>query len=218
MTIYQDRIDAGRRLAEALAGYAGRQDVLVLGLPRGGVPVAAEVARALHAPLDVMVVRKLGAPWQPELAMGAIASGGIRLLNERVVRALGVDHEAIQEVAEREAEELRRRETAYRGDRPPFDARGRQVILVDDGMATGSTMRAAVAAVRHLEPARVVVAVPTAAADTCQILRAEADEVICLDTPEPFMAVGCWYRDFGQTSDAEVTDLLARTPAPDRES
>lgn len=218
MTIYQDRTQAGRELGRALHRLAGRDDVLVLGLPRGGVPVAAEVARALDAPLDVMVVRKLGAPWQPELAMGAIASGGVRLLNEPVVRALGVDRDVIDEVAARETEELRRREAAYRGDRPPFDARGKRVILVDDGMATGSTMRAAVAAVRHLEPAAVIVAVPTAAADTCRILEAEADQVVCLDTPEPFMAVGCWYRDFGQTSDAEVRDILARTGTVTEES
>jgi putative phosphoribosyl transferase len=210
MTIYQDRLDAGQRLAEALAGYGGRDDVLVLGLPRGGVPVAAVVARALDAPLDVMIVRKLGAPWQPELAMGAIASGNVRLLNEQVVRLLGVDHETIDEVAEAESRELVRRERAYRGDRPPFDAAGKQVILVDDGMATGATMRAAVAAVRQMAPASVIVAVPTAAADTCELLRAEADRVVCLDTPEPFMAVGCWYRNFDQTSDAEVRELLAQ--------
>ena len=213
MTIYQDRIDAGRQLARALGEYAGRSDVLVLGLPRGGVPVAAEVARALGAPLDVMIVRKLGAPWQPELAMGAIASGGVRLLNPEVVRSLGVDEDAIEEVAARERRELARREKAYRGDRPPFEARGRHVILVDDGMATGATMRAAVAAVREMDPASIVVAVPTAAADTCRLVKAEADRVVCLDTPEPFMAVGCWYRDFDQTSDGQVRDLL-RENAP----
>jgi predicted phosphoribosyltransferase len=209
MTIYADRVDAGRRLAKALTEYAGREDVLVLGLPRGGVPVAAEVAKALDAPLDVMIVRKLGAPWQPELAMGAIASGNVQLLNEQVVRMLGIDDGTIDEIAEREGRELARRERAYRGDRPPFDAKGMQVILVDDGMATGATMRAAVAAVRALAPARVIVAVPTAALDTCELVRAEADRVVCLDTPEPFMAVGCWYRNFDQTSDAEVRDLLA---------
>jgi len=209
MTIYADRVDAGRRLAGALTEYAGREDVLVLGLPRGGVPVAAEVAKALDAPLDVMIVRKLGAPWQPELAMGAIASGNVQLLNEQVVRMLGIDDGTIEEIAEREGRELARRERAYRGDQPPFDAAGRQVILVDDGMATGATMRAAVAAVRSMAPARVIVAVPTAALDTCELVRAEADRVVCLDTPEPFMAVGCWYRNFDQTSDAEVRDLLA---------
>jgi predicted phosphoribosyltransferase len=209
MTIYEDRVDAGRRLAGALTEYAGREDVLVLGLRRGGVPVAAEVAKALDAPLDVMIVRKHGAPWQPELAMGAIASGDVQLLNEQVVRMLGIDDDTIQEIAEREGRELARRERAYRGDRPPFDAAGRQVILVDDGMATGATMRAAVAAVRSMAPARVIVAVPTAALDTCELVRAEADRVVCLDTPEPFMAVGCWYRNFDQTSDAEVRDLLA---------
>jgi len=208
MTIYADRVDAGQRLAKALADYAGREDVLVLGLPRGGVPVAAEVAKALDAPLDVMIVRKLGAPWQPELAMGAIASGDVQLLNEQVVRMLGIDDATIDEIARREARELARRERAYRGERPPFEARGRQVILVDDGMATGATMRAAVAAVRAMAPARVIVAVPTAALDTCELVRAEADRVVCLDTPEPFMAVGCWYRNFDQTSDAEVRDLL----------
>jgi putative phosphoribosyl transferase len=209
MTIYADRVDAGRRLAGALTEYAGREDVLVLGLPRGGVPVAAEVAKALDAPLDVMIVRKLGAPWQPELAMGAIASGNVQLLNEQVVRMLGIDDGTIEEIAEREGRELARRERAYRGDRPPFDAADRQVLLVDDGMATGATMRAAVAAVRAMAPARVIVAVPTAALDTCELVRAEADRVVCLDTPEPFMAVGCWYRNFDQTSDAEVRDLLA---------
>jgi predicted phosphoribosyltransferase len=218
MTIYQDRLDAGRRLADALAGYGGRDDVLVLGLPRGGVPVAAVVARALDAPLDVMIVRKLGAPWQPELAMGAIASGNVRLLNEQVVRLLGVDPETIDEVAETESRELVRRERAYRGDRPPFDAAGKQVILVDDGMATGATMRAAVAAVRQMAPASVIVAVPTAATDTCELLRAEADRVVCLDTPEPFMAVGCWYRNFDQTSDAEVRELLAQSARVEEEA
>ena len=194
MTIYADRIDAGRRLAKALVDYAGRADVLVLGLPRGGVPVAAEVARALDAPLDVMIVRKLGAPWQPALAMGAIASGNVQLLNDPVVA---------------------RRGGASRGGRPPFDAAGKQVILVDDGMATGATMRAAVAAVRAMAPARVIVAVPTAATDTCELVRAEADRVVCLDTPEPFMAVGCWYRNFDQTSDAEVRALLEEAARPE---
>ncbi len=215
MTIYADRVDAGQRLAKALADYAGREDVLVLGLPRGGVPVAAEVAKALDAPLDVMIVRKLGAPWQPELAMGAIASGDVQLLNEQVVRMLGIDDATIDEIARREARELARRERAYRGERPPFEARGRQVILVDDGMATGATMRAAVAAVRAMAPARVIVAVPTAALDTCELVRAEADRVVCLDTPEPFMAVGCWYRNFEQTSDAEVRDLLEEAAHPE---
>jgi predicted phosphoribosyltransferase len=184
--------------------------VLVLALPRGGVPVAAEVARALGAPMDVFIVRKLGLPGQEELAMGAIATGGVRVLNEALVHAVGVPADVIDEVAAREAEELSRRERLYRGDRPLPDVRGQTVILVDDGLATGASMLAAIEALRRLDPARIVVAVPTAAPDTCEALRAEVDDVICAVTPEPFYGVGQWYQDFSQTTDEEVRDLLAQ--------
>jgi predicted phosphoribosyltransferase len=212
--LFRDRADAGRELARRLAKYAHRDDVLVLGLPRGGVPVAFEVARALNAPLDVFLVRKLGVPGHEELAMGAIASGGVRVLNEEVVRGLGVSDEVLDRVAAQEQQELERRERDYRGTRrgvaAPADVRDRTVILVDDGLATGSTMRAAVSAVRQLHPARIVVAVPVGSADTCEEFQRIADEVVCARTPEPFYAVGLWYRDFSQTSDEEVRDLLAQ--------
>ena len=197
-------------LAQVLVGYANRSDVIVLALPRGGVPVAYEVAKALHAPLDVFVVRKLGVPGHEEYAMGAIASGGVRVLNDEVVRRLGIPDAAVDAVTRYEQGELERRERLYRAGRPPPDARGRTVILVDDGLATGSTMLAAVRALRAQQPARIVVAVPTAAAETCAQLRSEADEVVCATTPEPFRAVGMWYDDFSQTSDEEVRELLAR--------
>jgi putative phosphoribosyl transferase len=208
--MFRDRSEAGRMLAERLAHYAGRDDALVLALPRGGVPVGYEIAQALHLPLDVFVVRKLGTPGQPELAMGAIASGGVLVVNHDVVGALGIPDYQIREVAEMEQQELERRERQYRGDRPPLDARGRTVILVDDGLATGSTMRAAAAALRRMQAARIVMAVPVAAPNTCAQLRAEGDEVICAETPEPFLAVGQWYRDFSQTTDEEVRELLER--------
>jgi predicted phosphoribosyltransferase len=207
---YRDRAEAGRRLAEKLAEYAGRPDVLVLALPRGGVPVAFEVARALGASLDVFVVRKLGVPGHEELAMGAIASGGVWVLNEDVVGPLAIPDREILAVAARELRELARRERLYRGDRPLLDVRGRIVILVDDGLATGSTMRAAVAALRRLGPARLVVAVPTAAPSACADLEHEVDECICANTPEPFYAVGIWYEDFSQMTDEEVRALLER--------
>jgi len=212
-TVFRDRVEAGDVLAGQLGHYAGRADVLVLGLPRGGVPVAARVAQALGAPLDVFVVRKLGVPGHEELAMGAIASGGVRVRNQEVVRRLGLGEADLERVAEAEERELARRERSYREGRPPLALAGRVAILVDDGLATGSTMRAAVAAARRLEPARVVVAVPTAPASTCESLREEADEVICASTPRPFRAVGYSYRAFPQTSDAEVRELLraART-------
>jgi predicted phosphoribosyltransferase len=213
-TAFRDRYEAGRLLAEQLTAYAGRPDVLVLALPRGGVPVAYEVARALGAPLDVFAVRKLGVPGHEELAMGAIASGGVYVLNDEVVQALRIPSRVIEAVAARELRELGRRERAYRDGRPAPVVRGRTVILVDDGLATGSTMRAAVAALRRLGPARVVVAVPTAAPATCAELRREADECACAITPEPFYAVGLWYEDFSQTTDDEVRDLLARAAAP----
>ena len=209
MPLFRDRRDAGRLLAAKLGTYANRPDVLVLALPRGGVPVAYEVARALGAPLDVFLVRKLGIPGHEELAMGAIASGGGRVLNDEVVRALNIPDRVIDAVAAREAQELARRERLYRGGRPPLDVRGRTVILVDDGLATGATMQAAVKAVRQQRPARLVVAVPIAPPETCEELRTEADEVICAVTPEPFHAVGLWYQDFSQTTDEEVRDLLA---------
>lgn len=205
---FRDRQDAGQRLAVRLGGYAHRSDVLVLALPRGGVPVAFEVARVLEAPLDVFVVRKLGVPGHRELALGAIATGGVRVLNPEVVYGLNLSPDLVDRVTAQEEVELAWREQAYRGERPPPGVRGRIVILVDDGLATGATMRAAVAALRRLEPARIVAAVPTAAPETCEMLRAEADEVVCADTPEPFVAVGRWYEDFSETTDDEVRDLL----------
>jgi len=205
---FRDRRLAGQELAERLATYAGRPDVVVLGLPRGGVPVAFEVARVLGAPLDVFLVRKLGVPDHRELAMGALASGGIRVLNERVVRELGIPQAAIDAVAAEEQRELERRERAYRGDRPSPDVAGRAVILIDDGLATGSTMRAAVVALRRLGPARTIVAVPAAAPATCDQLRAVVDEVVCAITPEPFHAVGLWYENFSPTTDEEIRDLI----------
>jgi len=206
---FRNRTEAGRRLAEKLAAYAGRPDILVLALPRGGVPVGYEVARALGAPLDVFVVRKLGVPGYEELAMGAVATGGVRVLNDEIVRGLGISEHEIDAAVARELQELARRERLYRGDRPPPDVASRTVILVDDGLATGATMRAAVAALRQQHPARIVVAVPTASPDTCEALKAEADDVICAMTPEPFFAVGHWYEDFTQTTDNEVRELLA---------
>jgi putative phosphoribosyl transferase len=205
---FQDRRDAGRALAAKLRAYANRPDVLVLALPRGGVPVAFEVAHALKAPLDLFLVRKLGVPGYEELAMGAIATGGIRVLNRDVAEGLRIPPAVIDAVAAREQEELERRESAYRGNRPPPDVRGKTVILVDDGLATGSTMRAAVAALRQQEPAEIVVAVPVGAPSTCDEFRDEADQVVCAVTPEPFLAVGYWYEDFSQTTDEEVRELL----------
>ena len=205
----EDRIQAGRLLAQALQHYAGRDDTLVLALPRGGVPVAFEIVQVIHAPLDLMLVRKLGTPGQEELAMGAIAPGGVRLLNADIVAQLGIADEAIEEVAARERAELERRQRAYRGDRPEPEVRGRCVILVDDGLATGATMRTAIKALRQRQPKRIVVAVPVAPRETIATLRGEADEVICLATPAPFWAIGGWYQRFPQTSDAEVKALLA---------
>lgn len=209
-TRFHDRTHAGRQLATKLARYAGRDDVSVLGLPRGGVPVAFEVALVLGAPLDVFVVRKLGLPWHEELAMGAIASGGVRLLDESLIHRAGVTEEEVQKVIAAEQLELQRRETQYRGDRPQAAVAGRTVILVDDGLATGSSMRVAISALRQEKPARIVVAVPIAPPSTCEMLRSEADEVVCALTPEPFYAVGLWYEDFGQTTDEEVHELLER--------
>jgi putative phosphoribosyl transferase len=207
---FADRRQAGKKLASQLDGYANRSDVLVLALPRGGVPVAFEVARALRAPLDVFLVRKLGVPGQEELAMGAIATGGVRVLNEEVTSRIDIPSSTIDEVAHREEQELERRERLYRDDRPAPNVQGRTVILIDDGLATGSTMRAAATALRKMQPSKIIVAVPVAAAETCADLRSEVDEVICGATPEPFMAVGAWYSDFEQTSDREVRELLDR--------
>lgn len=212
---FRDRRDAGRRLAEQLTAYAGRPDVLVLALPRGGVPVAYEVARALRAPLDVFVARKLGVPGHEELAMGAVATG-VRVLKDEIVRGLEIPDDVIDAVTVWERRELARRERLYRGDCPAPDVRGRTVILVDDGLATGASMHAAVAALRQQGPARIVVAVPTAARETCEALRAEVDDVVCAITPEPFHAVGLWYEDFSQTTDDEVRELLGRAAQADR--
>jgi predicted phosphoribosyltransferase len=211
---FRDRHEAGRALATELKEYADRPDVLVLGLPRGGVPVAYEVAQALHAPLDIFLVRKLGVPGHRELAMGAIASGDVLVLNEDVVGALGIPDEVIDAVSEEEKRELQRRERNYRGDRPAPDVRGRTVILVDDGLATGSSMRAAVAALRQQGPARIVVAVPVGSPDVCEELREVADDAVCAYAPQPFYAVGMWYKDFTQTTDEEVRELLARAAEP----
>jgi putative phosphoribosyl transferase len=207
---FRDRAEAGHLLAEQLRDFAGRDDVVVLALPRGGVPVGYEVAKALHAPLEVFVVRKLGVPGYEELAMGAIASGGLVVLNPEPIRALGISDEEIRRAAETEERELRRREELYSGGHDPPDIEGKTVILVDDGLATGATMHAAALAVRQLNPARVVVAVPVAAAETCDAFREVVDDIVCQVTPRPFRAIGLWYEDFLQTSDEEVRELLAR--------
>lgn len=207
--LFQNRREAGQRLGTELKDLAD-QEVVVLALPRGGVPVGFQVARALNAPFDIFMVRKLGAPGQEELAMGAIASGGIRVLNRDVIRELAIPRWQIDAVAERELRELARREREYRGEREPVDIRGRTVILVDDGLATGSSMRAAVAALRQQGPLKIMVAVPVAARSTCAELQKEADETVCLYTPLQFYAVGQWYQDFSETTDQEVRELLNR--------
>ncbi|HYR87747.1 MAG TPA: phosphoribosyltransferase [Terriglobia bacterium] len=208
--LFQDRSEAGRVLARLLAKFKNRPDVLVLALPRGGVPVAYEVAKELNAPLDIFLVRKLGVPGHEEVGMGAIATGGIRILNDDLIRQLGIPQRMVDAITAQEEQELQRRERVYRGDRPAPDIRGRTVIVVDDGLATGSTMKAALAALRKQQPAKLVVAVPTAPPETCDSLRADADEVICAVTPDPFLAVGAWYRGFDQTTDDEVRDLIKR--------
>lgn len=208
MPQFADRMSAGQQLAEELSEYADQEDVVLLGLPRGGVPVAFEVAKALEAPLDVFVVRKLGVPGNPELAMGAIASGGVRVMNEDVVRRLGISEEDIERIATREREELERREEAYRGARPGIDVEEKTVILVDDGLATGATMRAAVSALRKSDPKRIIIAVPTAPTETCADFEDVADGIICLRTPRPFFGVGGSYLDFSQTSNEQVRALL----------
>ena len=206
--LFQNRAEAGRLLADKLTEFANRADVLTLALPRGGVPVAFEVATRLHVPLDVFLVRKLGVPGEEELAMGAIATGGVRVLNERIIHALGISDEMIDGVTRNEQQELQRRERLYRDDHPFPDLRGRTVILIDDGLATGATMYAAAIALGKLNPAHTVVAVPVAVAETCDQLRDVVDEVICARTPEPFYGVGRWYKDFSQTTDDEVRALL----------
>jgi putative phosphoribosyl transferase len=210
MPRFQDRTEAGRILAQELRSYADDADVRVLALPRGGVPVAFEVARALHAPLDVMLVRKLGLPDHEEYAMGAIASGGLVVLDRGVTARFGVSNEQISRTIARERQELERREHLYRGDRAPPEIAGRTVILVDDGLATGASMHAAVSALRREHPKRIVVAVPVGATETCDAMRTDADDVVCAATPEPFMAIGLWYDNFSQTTDDEVRDLLER--------
>jgi predicted phosphoribosyltransferase len=208
--VFRDRKDAGRRLSEKLRHHAGDPNLVVLALPRGGVPVAFEVASALQAPLDVFLVRKIGVPGQEELAMGAVATGGVRVLNQGIVQALDIPAEALDAMTEQARLELTQRERLYRDDRPPPEVKGRTVILVDDGLATGSSMRAAVAAMRQQHPARIIVAVPVASASTCEELQDEVEEVVCLLTPEPFHAVGLWYEDFSQTTDEEIRELLDR--------
>lgn len=207
---FRDRADAGRQLATRLGEYANRADVIVLALPRGGVPVAYEIAEALHAPLDVFVVRKIGVPGREELALGAIATGGVRVFNEQVLDAVRTPEALINEITVREQRELERRERDYRGNRPPLAVQGQTVILVDDGLATGASMRAAITALRQQEPARIIVAVPTAAPEICDEIRHEVDAIVCAVTPQPFVAVGLWYKDFSQTTDAEVRELIAR--------
>lgn len=206
--LFRDRTEAGRKLAQKLKAYANREDVIVLGLPRGGVPVAFEVAKTLNAPLDVFLVRKLGVPGQKEFAMGAIASGGVRILNQEVIESLHISQEAIARTAAQEQRELERREYAYRGDRPSLDLSDRTVILVDDGLATGATMQAAAIAIRQQHPKQIIAAVPVSAPKTCNEFRVKVDEIICAETPRPFIAVGVWYRNFAQTTDAQVQDLL----------
>ncbi|MGJ3244873.1 MAG: phosphoribosyltransferase [Elainellaceae cyanobacterium] len=206
--IFQDRTEAGQNLATTLRLYANRPDVIVLGLPRGGIPVAYEVAKDLSAPLDVYVVRKLGVPQHEELAMGAIATGGVRYLNERVVGPLKISPDVIDRVALKEQRELERREQAYRGNRPAPELRDRIVILVDDGLATGATMQAAIAALRRQHPAKIIGAVPIAAPEVCKTLADQVDDMICVETPQPFYAVGLWYKNFSQTTDDEVRQLL----------
>jgi putative phosphoribosyl transferase len=216
-TRFRNRTEAGKLLASKLTQYANRPDVLVLGLPRGGVPVAFEVAKALNVPLDICLVRKLGVPGHKELAMGAIASGGVQVLNEDLLAWMRISKQTIAEVSERELQELQRRERVYRGDRPLPNIRDsrserlrqRIVILVDDGLATGSTMRAAIGVLQHQQPQRIIIAIPVAPLDTCNELRVEVDEVVCLMTPEQFYAIGLWYEDFTQTTDREVCELLA---------
>jgi predicted phosphoribosyltransferase len=209
-TGFANRTEGGRRLAAALSAYRGKAGTIVIGLPRGGVVTAAAVAESLALPLDVLVVRKLGTPGYEELAMGAIGPGGVRVLNDDVIASLRVPSSKIDEVARREQIELERRERRYRGNRPPLDFAGRTVIVIDDGLATGSTMFAAIAVIRQHKPARIVLAVPVAPLETLERFRPVVDELVCVETPEPFQAVGCWYRDFAQVEDEEVIQILER--------
>ncbi len=208
MEKFKDRRDAGKILAQDLFAYAGRSEVIVLALPRGGVPVAYEVAIALNVPLDILIVRKLGLPGREELAIGAIASGGVRVLNEDIIKALNIPEELVNVIVQQELQELQRHEQSYRRDRPPLDPRGKTVILIDDGLATGASMRAAVTGVRTQNPARIVIAVPTAASETCDAFEFKVDEIVCSMTPEPFLGVGRWYEDFSQVTDEQVRELL----------
>jgi putative phosphoribosyl transferase len=208
--IFENRVEAGRRLAEKLKKFTGRQDVIVLGIPRGGVPVAFEVAKALQAPLDIFLSRKLGVPWQEELAFGALASGGVRILDWDLIRSLGLPEEEIERITKTVRAELERRERVYRGGQPPLQLGGKTVLLIDDGIATGSSMRAAIKALKQMKPARVVVAVPVAPLQTYEALRFEVDEMVCVYAPEFFYAIGQFYEDFSQTTDEEVTELLQR--------
>jgi putative phosphoribosyl transferase len=212
--IFQDRTDAGRTLAKQLGAYANRTNVIVLGIPRGGVPVAFEVARALNAPLDVFLSRKLGVPGQEELAFGAVATGGVRVLDPEIIEASNISEQQIDQITEKVRMELERRERAYRGGRPPLHFKGQIVILVDDGIATGSSMRAAVSGLKQMKPARIVIAVPVTPLSTCNHLRSEVDEVVCLHTPKFFYAIGEFYEDFSQLNDDEVSDLLCRATQP----
>lgn len=212
--VFKDRQDAGRKLAERLHAYANRKDVIVLGIPRGGVPVAFEVARVLHAPLDIFLSRKLGVPGQEELAFGAVATGGTRVLDREIIEAVGISEEEIERITAKVKKELERREVLYRGQRPPLKVEGQTVLLIDDGIATGSSMLAAVQALRQMKPARVVVAVPVAPRSTCSRLRPQVDDLICVDTPEEFYAIGQFYGDFSQVADEEVIALLRQTMQP----
>jgi putative phosphoribosyl transferase len=215
--IFRDRTDAGKHLATKLLSYKDRPDVLILALPRGGVPVAFEVAQVLRVPLDIFLVRKLGVPGHEELAMGAISTGGVRVLNEDIVDYLRIPEHIIDAIAAEELQELKRRELAYRGDRPEPEVKGKTVILIDDGLATGSTIRAAAEALRQKQPERIIVAVPVSAPETCDEYRIGVDEIICAVTPEPFLGVGMWYLDFSQTTDDEVRDLLERARGEKRD-
>lgn|SRR5208282_5842361 len=212
--VFRDRQEAGRKLAERLRAYANRNDVVVLGIPRGGVPVAFEVARALRAPLDIFLSRKLGVPGQEELAFGAIATGGTRVLDREIVEAVGISEEQIEQITAKVKKELERRENLYRGAQPPLRVEGLTVLLIDDGIATGSSMRAAIKALRQMKPARVVVAVPVAPQSTCSRLAPEVDELICVHTPKDFYAIGQFYEDFSQVADEEVTALLRQAVQP----
>ncbi len=209
MAIFKDRTDAGKKLILKLEKYKDHKDVIVLGLPRGGVPVAFEVAKYLKVPQDIFIVRKLGVPGQEELAFGAISSDGVRVLNKEIINLMKIPKEVVEKVTEIEKQELLRREQLYKGDKPPITIAGKIVILVDDGLATGASMRAAITALKILNPKKIVLAVPTASSDTCEDFENEVDEVICASTPEPFRGVGFWYEDFSQIKDEQVKKILS---------